>query len=104
MVTMAESLVREFQLAQEQIAQLADQYDTAAYAFADYSLSAAFEAIRKYKPRNANELIILTTFYLDLLERTDQGDGRSIIACLRATLLEAIDRLVSEPLLGSNRQ
>ena len=93
---MVDTLIGEFHAAEEELTALIDQYHSTRYNELDEIIAGTFESIRTFVPSNTKELKILIAFYLDLLGRTDQGGSRSIIACLRATLLEAIDRLVPD--------
>jgi hypothetical protein len=89
---MVSRMVDRFRELQHRLAEAIEHYETPEFKALDGSIAAAFQAICRHAPRNADEARTMAAFFLDLIESNDAGDNTHIIRRVRAIVVDCIER------------
>ncbi|WDZ81636.1 hypothetical protein PWG15_35470 (plasmid) [Ensifer adhaerens] len=85
-------LVTQFKVAQCQLSETADEYESAGFRALEERIEQLFQSIERRVPRDAAELRTVAIFYLDLLEDSDGGFNKRLHDCLR----QLVDRHIKD--------
>ncbi|MFC6447039.1 hypothetical protein [Shinella zoogloeoides] len=89
---MVSRMVDRFRELQQKLADVIEHYETPEFKALDGNMAAAFQAICRHVPRNADEERTMAAFFLDLIESNDAGDNIHIIRRVRAIVVDGIAR------------
>ena len=91
---MVSRMVDRFRELQQKLADVIEHYETPEFKALDGNMAAAFQAICRHVPRNANEARTMAAFFLDLIESNDAGDNVHLIERVRSIIDECAHRIV----------